>query len=168
MPSNFTLQTGKDHWEALLRARAIDTQCWIVAAASYGTYEERGAARSVYGHSLVADPWGHVVAKCSDGIGWATARIDRAVTARVRARHAAAGTSRRRARLVARPARDTARLAILAAQNEAARAAQEALAARYGAAPTRQRGRHRRARRRRLHAGDAAPLPAAAARRSTA
>ncbi|WP_198373726.1 carbon-nitrogen hydrolase family protein [Roseomonas rosulenta] len=85
VPSNFTLQTGKDHWEALLRARAIDTQCWIVAAASYGTYEERGATRSVYGHSLVADPWGHVVAKCSDGMGWATARIDSAVTARVRA-----------------------------------------------------------------------------------
>jgi nitrilase len=85
VPSNFTLQTGKDHWETLMRARAIDTQCWIIAAASYGTYEERGAARSVYGHSLVADPWGHVVAKCSDGTGWATARIDREVTARVRA-----------------------------------------------------------------------------------
>jgi len=85
VPSNFTLQTGKDHWEVLLRARAIDSQCWIVAAASWGTYEERGAARSVYGHSLIADPWGHVVAKCSDGTGWATARIDPAVTARVRA-----------------------------------------------------------------------------------
>jgi len=85
VPSNFTLQTGKDHWEVLLRARAIDSQCWIVAAASWGTYEERGATRSVYGHSLIADPWGHVVAKCSDGTGWATARIDPAVTARVRA-----------------------------------------------------------------------------------
>jgi nitrilase len=85
VPSNFTLQTGKDHWEPLLRARAIDTQCWIIAAASYGTYDERGATRSVYGHSLVADPWGHVVAKCSDGIGWASARIDPTVTARVRA-----------------------------------------------------------------------------------
>ena len=67
VPSNFTLQTGKDHWEALLRARAIDTQCWIIAAASFGQYEERGAQRSVYGHSLIADPWGHVVAKASDG-----------------------------------------------------------------------------------------------------
>jgi nitrilase len=84
VPSNFTLQTGKDHWEVLLRARAIESQCWILAAASWGQYEERGATRSVYGHSLVADPWGHVVAKCSDGTGWATARIDRAVTARVR------------------------------------------------------------------------------------
>jgi nitrilase len=84
VPSNFTLQTGKDHWEVLLRARAIETQCWIVAAASHGAYEERGATRQVYGHSLIADPWGHVVAKCSDGTGWATARLDPAVTARVR------------------------------------------------------------------------------------
>jgi deaminated glutathione amidase len=84
VPSNFTLQTGKDHWEVLLRARAIETQCWIIAAASQGGYEERGATRQVYGHSLIADPWGHVVAKCSDGTGFATARIDRAVTERVR------------------------------------------------------------------------------------
>jgi nitrilase len=84
VPSNFTLMTGKDHWEVLLRARAIETQCWIVAAASWGGYEERGATRQVYGHSLVADPWGHVVAKCSDGTGWATARLDRAVTEKVR------------------------------------------------------------------------------------
>ncbi|MDN3567083.1 carbon-nitrogen hydrolase family protein [Paeniroseomonas aquatica] len=84
VPSNFTLQTGKDHWEVLLRARAIETQCWIIAAASTGQYLERGQPRSVYGHSLVADPWGHVVAKASDGTGWATARLDPAVTARVR------------------------------------------------------------------------------------
>jgi nitrilase len=84
VPSNFTLQTGKDHWDVLLRARAIESQCWIIAAASTGQYEERGAPRSVYGHSLIADPWGHVVAKASDGIGWATGRIDGTVTARVR------------------------------------------------------------------------------------
>jgi len=84
VPSNFTLMTGKDHWEVLLRARAIESQCWIIAAASHGAYEERGATRQVYGHSLVADPWGHVVAKCSDGVGWATARLDPALTARVR------------------------------------------------------------------------------------
>ncbi|MCO6418019.1 carbon-nitrogen hydrolase family protein [Siccirubricoccus sp. KC 17139] len=84
VPSNFTLATGKDHWEVLLRARAIESQCWILAAASWGQYEERGQMRAVYGHSLVADPWGHVVAKVSDGVGWATARIDSGVTARVR------------------------------------------------------------------------------------
>lgn len=84
VPSNFTLMTGKDHWEVLLRARAIEAQCWILAAASHGGYEERGATRQVYGHSLVADPWGHVVARCSDGTGWATARLDRALLERVR------------------------------------------------------------------------------------
>ncbi|MBR0655836.1 carbon-nitrogen hydrolase family protein [Plastoroseomonas arctica] len=84
IPSNFTLMTGKDHWEVLMRARAIETQCWIIAAASTGSYEERGAQRQVYGHSLIADPWGHVVAKCSDGVGFATAHLDAALTARVR------------------------------------------------------------------------------------
>jgi nitrilase len=84
VPTNFTLMTGKDHWEVLLRARAIESPCWIIAAASHGSYEVRGAARQVYGHSLIADPWGHVVARCSDGTGWATARLDPAVTARVR------------------------------------------------------------------------------------
>jgi deaminated glutathione amidase len=84
VPSNFTLQTGKDHWEVLLRARAIETQCWIIAAASYGQYEERGAQRAVYGHSLIADPWGHVLAKASDGTGWASARLDPSLLARVR------------------------------------------------------------------------------------
>jgi nitrilase len=84
VPSNFTLATGKDHWEVLLRARAIETQCWVAAAASWGEYLERGQKRQVYGHSLVCDPWGHVVAKASDGVGWATARVDRALTERVR------------------------------------------------------------------------------------
>jgi nitrilase len=84
VPSNFTLQTGKDHWEVLLRARAIESQAWVIAAASWGTYEERGGTRQVYGHSMIVDPWGHVVARCSDGVGWATARLDAEVTRRVR------------------------------------------------------------------------------------
>jgi nitrilase len=85
VPSAFTLQTGKDHWEVLLRARAIETQCWFAAPATYGKHlDGAGEARMTYGHSLLCDPWGHVVAKVSDGIGWATARIDQALTARVR------------------------------------------------------------------------------------
>jgi nitrilase len=84
LPSAFTLQTGKDHWEVLIRARAIETQCWLVAAATWGRHLERGEPRFTYGHSLVCDPWGHVVSKASDGIGWATARIDSALTERVR------------------------------------------------------------------------------------
>lgn len=85
LPANFTLQTGKDHWEPLLRARAIETQCWVAASASWGRHvDARGEDRYTYGHSLVCDPWGHVVARASDGIGWATARIDPALTRRVR------------------------------------------------------------------------------------
>jgi nitrilase len=86
LPAAFTLQTGKDHWEVLLRARAIETQTWIAAAACTGAYQEgSGETRHTYGHSLIADPWGHVVAQASDGIGWATASIDKTFMARVRA-----------------------------------------------------------------------------------
>ncbi len=84
LPAAFTLQTGKDHWEVLLRARAIETQCWMAAPSTWGRHFDNGEARYTYGHSLVVDPWGHVVAKVSDGTGWATARIDPALTARVR------------------------------------------------------------------------------------
>jgi predicted amidohydrolase len=85
LPAAFTLQTGKDHWEPLIRARAIETQCWFAAAATWGRHQDgKGQTHSTYGHSLICDPWGQVVAKASDGIGWATARIDRALTARVR------------------------------------------------------------------------------------
>lgn len=85
LPAAFTLQTGKDHWETLIRARAIETQCWFAAPATTGKHTgSKGEALTTYGHSLVCDPWGHVVAKVSDGTGWATARIDPAVTARVR------------------------------------------------------------------------------------
>jgi len=84
LPSAFTLQTGKDHWEVLIRARAIETQCWMVAPATWGKHTERAGDRFTYGHSLVCDPWGHVVAKVSDGVGWTTARIDTALTGRVR------------------------------------------------------------------------------------
>ncbi|MBS0559690.1 MAG: carbon-nitrogen hydrolase family protein [Proteobacteria bacterium] len=85
LPSAFTVPTGKDHWEVLIRARAIETQCWIAAAATTGKHiDGSGEPRFTYGHSLLCDPWGHVVAKASDGIGWATARIDQALTERVR------------------------------------------------------------------------------------
>ena len=84
LPSAFTLQTGKDHWETLIRARAIETQCWFAAPATWGQHQEKAGPRHTYGHSLIADPWGHVVAKASDGIGFAVARLDPGLTARVR------------------------------------------------------------------------------------
>jgi nitrilase len=85
LPSAFTLQTGKDHWDTLIKARAIETQCYIAAAATHGKHlDAAGEPRFTYGHSLIADPWGHVVAKVSDGPGYATARIDPKMLKRVR------------------------------------------------------------------------------------
>lgn len=86
LPAAFTLQTGKDHWEVLLRARAIETQCWVAAAGCIGMHREPdGQPRYTYGHSLIIDPWGHVVAMASDGTGWAVSTIDRALTQKIRA-----------------------------------------------------------------------------------
>jgi len=85
LPAAFTLATGKDHWEVLIRARAVETQCWFAAPATYGRHTGAdGSVRFTYGHSLICDPWGAVVARASDGRGWATARIDPALTSRVR------------------------------------------------------------------------------------
>ena len=87
LPAAFTLQTGKDHWEVLLRARAIETQCWVAAPGCTGPHHEgvSGETRYTYGPSRIADPWGHVVAKVTDGQGWASATIDKAYMARLRA-----------------------------------------------------------------------------------
>ena len=82
VPAAFTLATGKDHWHVLLRARAIESQAYVVAAAQWGTHP-RG--RRTYGKSLIADPWGEVVAQCSEGEGVAVADVDGAYLAQVRA-----------------------------------------------------------------------------------
>jgi len=85
LPSAFTVATGRDHWDVLIRARAIETQCWMAAPATWGQHRDgAGQARFTYGHSLVCDPWGQVVAAVSDGIGWITVRIDSARLAQVR------------------------------------------------------------------------------------
>lgn len=85
LPAAFTRETGRDHWEVLLRARAIEAQSWFAAPACWGMHlDGESKERWTYGHSLVCDPWGQVVARASDGIGWATARIDPIVTAHVR------------------------------------------------------------------------------------
>jgi predicted amidohydrolase len=83
VPSAFTLTTGKDHWYALLRARAIETQCYLLAPAQSGRHDD-GGLRHSYGHSLVVDPWGQVVASTSDGAGLALAEIDLERVRRVR------------------------------------------------------------------------------------
>lgn len=72
VPSSFTMPTGKDHWEPLLRARAIENGCYIVAPGQIGTKP----AYTAYGNSLVADPWGTVIARAKDMPGVIYAEID--------------------------------------------------------------------------------------------
>ena len=83
VPAAFTVPTGRAHWEVLLRARAIENACWVVAAAQTGGHED---GRATFGHSLVVDPWGEVVLDMSDAPGLRFAEIDPARTADVRAR----------------------------------------------------------------------------------
>ena len=85
LPAAFTMQTGKDHWEVLCRARAIETETYFCAAGQTGSFSQGNETRHTYGHSMVVDPWGHVVARASDGVGIVSARIDPARVEKVRA-----------------------------------------------------------------------------------
>jgi deaminated glutathione amidase len=81
VPASFTLMTGKDHWEVLLRARAIENQAYLLAPAQWG---QHSAKRQTYGRSMIIDPWGVVVARCSDGEGVCVAELDPELLARIR------------------------------------------------------------------------------------
>jgi nitrilase len=81
VPSAFTHPTGAAHWEVLLRARAIENQCYVVAAAQGGRHEN---GRRTFGHSLVIDPWGEVVAMLAEGQGVVSAELSRERIAEVR------------------------------------------------------------------------------------
>jgi predicted amidohydrolase len=83
VPAAFTLVTGKDHWEPLMRARAIENQCYVLAPAQHGEHDDAGLKAS-YGHAMIVDPWGLVVARASDGPGIALAEIDLERAARIR------------------------------------------------------------------------------------
>jgi deaminated glutathione amidase len=83
VPSAFTLTTGKDHWRPLLRARAIENQCYVLAPGQFGRHDDQGLRHS-FGHSMIVDPWGQVVAAASDGPGLALAPIDLERVHRVR------------------------------------------------------------------------------------
>lgn len=74
VPSNFTQRTGKDHWEVLLRARAIENQCYVVAANQCGTNPATDVAS--YGHSMAIDPWGTVLASAAGRESVVTATLD--------------------------------------------------------------------------------------------
>lgn len=73
VPAAFTEETGKAHWEVLLRARAIETQSYIIAAAQAGKHHEN---RSTHGHAMIVDPWGVIIAQCGKNNGLAIAEID--------------------------------------------------------------------------------------------
>jgi predicted amidohydrolase len=73
VPSAFTERTGKDHWEVLLRARAIENLAYVVAAAQSGHH---GRGRSSHGHAMIVDPWGAILAQVPDGEGVAVADLD--------------------------------------------------------------------------------------------
>jgi predicted amidohydrolase len=81
VPAAFTAHTGKAHWHLLLRARAVENQAWVVAAAQWG---QHNAKRASFGHSLVVDPWGDVVAERPEGDGVVMATIDGATVAKRR------------------------------------------------------------------------------------
>jgi predicted amidohydrolase len=82
VPAAFTLTTGKDHWHVLLRARAIEQQCYVLAAAQTGTHFGR---RASYGHAMIIDPWGTILAQCGEGEGAAVATVQPEVVTKIRA-----------------------------------------------------------------------------------
>ncbi|MDQ4042601.1 MAG: carbon-nitrogen hydrolase family protein [Actinomycetota bacterium] len=73
VPAAFTLQTGKDHWDLLLRARAVENQAFVIAPAQWG---QKADGRWTYGRSMIVDPWGTVLSTCPDHDGHALATLD--------------------------------------------------------------------------------------------
>ena len=82
VPSSFTLQTGKDHWELLLRARAVENQAYVVAPAQWG---QKADGHWTYGRTMIVDPWGTVLSTCPDRDGYALATLDLDYLDRLRA-----------------------------------------------------------------------------------
>jgi len=81
VPAAFTAHTGKDHWHVLLRARAIENQLYVIAAAQFGQHNPK---RATYGHALVVDPWGNVLADASDRPCVVVAEVDAELQDKVR------------------------------------------------------------------------------------
>jgi len=81
VPSAFTATTGRAHWETLLRARAIENLCYVLAAAQGGRHEN---GRATYGHSMLIDPWGKVVSMQEEGPGVVVGTIDTQIIAQMR------------------------------------------------------------------------------------
>ncbi|MEO5330521.1 MAG: carbon-nitrogen hydrolase family protein [Magnetococcus sp. YQC-5] len=83
LPSAFTVVTGRDHWETLLKARAIENFSYMLAAGQWG---QHGGGRQTWGRSMVVEPWGTVIAQCPDGVGFAVAPLEQERIARSRQR----------------------------------------------------------------------------------
>jgi predicted amidohydrolase len=81
IPAAFTVPTGKAHWHVLQRARAIENGCFVFAPAQWGEHAE---GRKTFGHSLIIDPWGEVLADAGEGVGFVIAEIDTAKVAEAR------------------------------------------------------------------------------------
>lgn len=84
LPAAFTLLTGKDHWETLIRARAIETQSYVVAPGQIFHHDD--GRKTCYGRSIVVDPWGTVIATAPDRVGFVTAEIDPGYADTIRAK----------------------------------------------------------------------------------
>ena len=82
VPSAFTATTGAMHWHPLLRARAIETQGYVIAPAQHGQHSKH---RASYGHSMIIDPWGRIIEELEEGDGYAMADIEPAQVSKVRA-----------------------------------------------------------------------------------
>ncbi|MFN3591146.1 MAG: nitrilase-related carbon-nitrogen hydrolase, partial [Thermaurantiacus sp.] len=91
VPAAFTVPTGRAHWEVLLRARAIETGCFVAAAAQTGRHED---GRETWGHSLVVDPWGDVLLDMGVALGVATVDLELARVADARTRIPALASAR--------------------------------------------------------------------------
>jgi predicted amidohydrolase len=84
VPAAFRYETGVDHWDVLVRARAIEDQAFVIAAAQWGTWGPPERERRNFGNSMVVDPWGRVVARAEDGVGVTVAELDLGEVQRVR------------------------------------------------------------------------------------
>jgi deaminated glutathione amidase len=87
VPAQFQHETGRDHWHALLRARAIEEQCFVVAPAQWGAFGRPERGRRSFGHSLIADPWGRIAVEApEEGSGVWSAELDLGELRRIRRR----------------------------------------------------------------------------------
>ena len=84
LPAAFTKVTGEAHWQVLLQARAIETQCFVLAAAQWGLHNDGG--RETWGQSMIISPWGNIIAQKLSGTGWVSAQLDMSELETVRAK----------------------------------------------------------------------------------